>query len=197
MTILCGIRVRVSEQGGMRSFEVIPEQLERKPRPGEQVLLAIHYYSHVLARYPRENIELDRWGMALRQMISDIAEQGVWLGSDLLRYAGLAESVRLARSDEKIEGKEVQAVLFRTLLGSDLDLALKLGAGIGEEALVQSVVALLQFIVQTLPEPEIELLDRGLRYMRTYVGEGANYANPAAAQNLANRAFREAGGDAA
>lgn len=197
MTVLCRALVKVGEpQSGKRGFQVVLEEQGRKMKPGEQVLLATHYYTHVLSRYSREDSKLDVHGMTLRQMVVDIVEQGIWPGSNLLEYAGVADRVRLAGPDEKTEGKDVRAVLFRTILGNDLDLGLEVPAGVGEDVLVDSVVVLLQSLTETMPEPQIELLDKTLRYMRVYIGEGANYANPAAAQNLANRAFREAGGEA-
>ncbi len=196
MTVLGRVRIRVEEpKAGKRCFQVAFEREDRKTRPGEHVLLAVHYYTHVLSRYPREDPKLDAFGMRLRQMVADIIEQGIWPGSNLLDYAGASERIRLVSPEDRFGGKEVRAVLFRTVLGEDLDLALEICPGWDEDALVDSVVALLQFLTDTVSEPEIELLDKTLRYLRTYIGEGAYYASPAAAQHLANRAFREAGGE--
>ncbi len=197
ITILCGVTVATGKPSdGKYPFAVMPAQLERDVRKSDYVLLAVHYYSHILARYPREDLELDEFGVGLRRMVAEVIEQGIWPGSDLLRYAGVQDDVRLVKPDEKLEGKGIHAALLRALMADDLDLALEIPDGIDNEVLNLSVIALLQGMTEMLDEPEIELLDKSLRYMRTYVGEGANYASLAAAQNLANRAFREAGGEA-
>ncbi len=195
VTIFCGVTVTIGKPvDGKFSFSVVPASLKRKVRKSDYALLAMHYYSHILSGYPREDLQLDKFGMKLRQMVADIIEQGIWPGSDLLRYAGVQDKVLLLGSEES-EGKKIHAFLFRTLLADDLDLALEIPPSIDNDVLNLSVIALFQKATEMFDEPEIELLDKSLRYIRTYIYEGANYASPAAAQNLANRAFREAGGE--
>lgn len=181
--------------GGNRPFQVVFQQDAGKVGSAESVLLGLHYYTHVLSRYPRTDSKLDRFGMELRQMVADIVEQGIWPGTNVIRYAGIADRIRLVSVEQKLEGgKEICGVLFRTTLGNGLDLGLEVSAAIEESTLVDSVVAVLQALTNVLHEPMIELLDKALRRLRVYIGEGAEYGDPAAAQALANRAFEDAGG---
>ncbi len=196
VNILYGLRVKIGEgQPGVRAYQVTFEEHSRRPPVEWRVLLAVHYYTHVLSRYPRDHSRLHVFGMNLRQMIADIVEQGIWPGSDLFRYAGISDRVRLVDNQGVLAVREVRAVLLRTVMAADLDLALEVPAGVSEEALIDSVVAVLQATANSVPELQIEMLDKALRYLRMYIGEGAFYASLAAAQDLANRAFREAGGE--
>lgn len=197
VNILYGLRVKIGDgQAGVRTYQVTFEEHSRRSAAEWPVLIALHYYTHVLSRYPRDHARLDVFGMNLRQMIADIVEQGIWPGSDLFRYAGISDRVRLVDNQGGLAVREVRAMLLRTVMATDLDLALEVPVGVSEEALIDSVVAVLQATANRVPEPQIEMLDKALRYLRMYIGEGAFYASLAAAQDLANRAFREAGGEA-
>lgn len=196
MKLLCGFTVRIGDPAaGSLDYAVEPASLERPASAGELALTAVHFYSHVLARFPRTESALDRYGMELRELVSQILEQGIWPGSNLLRYAGVEDRCRLVDFPALAAGRDVAAVLYRSTLADDLDMALDVPENVGHEELVLSVPAMLQGVSRLLPEPELELLDKSLRYFRVYVGEGADYGSPAAARTLANRSFREAGGE--
>jgi hypothetical protein len=181
-------------KAGKSRLAVVPEPVGREVRPAGRALTAIHYYSHILSRYPRTDSELDRYGMELREMMSYVVEEGIWPGSNVVSDAKVGDRLELVRSGGG-NPPRVSAVLFRTPMTDDLDLALELPDSVSNDELNLSVVAVFQAVTDGLDEPAIELLDKALRYLRTYVGEGANYASPAAARSLANRAFREAGGE--
>jgi len=194
MTIISGVGVSIGPQAKPQDYAVIPVDVGRKNREQELVLLAVHYYTHVLGRYPREDSKLDAFGMNLRELISNVVEQGIWPGSDLLRYAGVQDQCRLAKPDEVKSGRELHAVLYRALDAEDIDLTIEPGPGVSEDEMLLSVICVLQYVAGAVREPAIELLDKALRYLRVYIGEGANYGSMAAARSLANRAFRESGG---
>jgi hypothetical protein len=197
VALLSAATVTVGEEAdGKRSFAFRKMELDRMVRGSDYVLFGVHYYTHVLARYPRHDSDLDKYGMLLRQYIHDIVEQGIWPESDLIGYAGQSDSMRLAGPDEELEGLDIHAVVIRTVMAEDLDMALEVPDGIDPPVLNQSVVAVLQALTNMFGESEIELLDKTMRYIHMYVGEGADYGTLAAAQNLANRSFREAGGEA-
>jgi len=197
VALLSAATVTVGDEAdGKRPFAFRKIGLDRMVRGSDLVLFGVHYYTHVLARYPRHDSDLDKHGMLLRQYIHDIVEQGIWPGSDLLRYAGQSDMMRLVGPDEEMEGRDIHAVVIRTVMAEDLDMALEVPEGIDPPELNQSVVAVLQALTDSFNESEIELLDKTMRYIHMYVGEGADYGTLAAAQNLANRAFREAGGQA-
>jgi len=198
VTMLCGATVGIGPlKGDKRSYSFEPAELDREAGMADYVLLAMHYYSHILARYPREDGDLDKYGIELREAMSHIVEEGIWPGSDLMRYAQVDDRACFAQPGELKGASEVGAVLFRAMMGEDLDLALEIPENLDNPELVLSVPAVFQGMMGILDEPALELLDKALRYYRTYIGEGANYASPAAAKNLANRAFREAGGEIA
>jgi len=177
-------------------------QAPRPPKPDEFVLLGLQYYGHILARYPKSQPETYELGSTLRQMIERVIEEGVWPESDLVRDAGVADKMVLAEVSDLSDPsdrsgcKEIQAGLIRPLLGDDLDLALDIPANTTEKELILSVVAVLQGLLRLLNSAGVDLLDKSLRYLRSYHDEGADFADPAAARNLANRALREAGGEA-
>ncbi len=196
LTILRGATMKVSDSPEKpRRFAVIPAELEHDIRPADHVLLAVHYFTHVLARFPREDSELDRFGMELRQMLADIIEQGIWPGSDLLDFAGIADRAKLVESDKVPAAGDINVALMRSAMGDGLDLVMELPDAIDNDTLILSAIVMLQAVTNAAEEREIELLDKELRYLMTYIGEGADYGSLPAAKSLANRAFREAGGE--
>ncbi|HDQ99253.1 MAG TPA: hypothetical protein ENN51_03075 [candidate division WOR-3 bacterium] len=198
VTLLDCLKVRFGDgQEGKLRLAVRPEGVGREVKAAERVLTTMHYYSHILSRYPRTDGELDRYGMELREMMSYVVEEGIWPGSDVVADARVGDRLEVVPADTLDGAEEASAVLFRTPMTDDTDLALELPDSVGNDALNLSVVAVYHLVSLDLDEPSIELLDKTLRYFRTYIGEGANYASPAAARSLANRAFREAGGDGA
>jgi hypothetical protein len=103
----------------------------------------------------------------------------------------------MVAADVGPDSAELHLALVRPLLAEDLDLIVEMPGNPDEDGLVLSVVALLQGLMGVLDEAGVQLLDSSLRYQRSYHEEGADYASLAAARNLANRAFRQAGGSAA
>lgn len=195
ITVLAAVNVRAAgPEAGVFSFSVTPVKQSREVKGSDRVLLAMHYCSHVLARHAQEDAKLGSSEIELRRILSSITEEGVWPGSDLLRYAGVKDKVRLLGPEAKAWGWSVDAAVFRSLAADDLDLALEVPPSLAEPGLVLSVVAVFQSMLGILDDSGIELFDKALRYLRTYVFEAADIASPAQARNLANRAFRAAGG---
>ena len=61
VTMLSGLTLRIGDPDkGQRVFKLTPERMEREERTSDKVLLTIHYYSHILARYPRDLVSADR-----------------------------------------------------------------------------------------------------------------------------------------
>jgi len=195
--MLCGLRVTMEDgSASPRRFGVEVVAGPKGTKPDAYVLLGLQYYSNTLARYPKDQSVTYRLASDLRWMVDKIVEEGVWPGSDLLKYAGVAGEVQLAKPGQ-LSGPVVQAALIRPLMGDDLELATELPSGLAETDLISSVVVVLQATLEQLDDPGAELLDRALRHLRLSLDEGADYAAPGAARNLANRALREAGGTAA
>ena len=158
ITMLGGLAVRAGEPvGDVRSFAVTWVQPDRPVRSSDRVLLTMHYYSHVLSRYPRDGA-LDRFGMELRGMMARVIEEGIWPGSNLLQDARVGDRVRVVPDGALDGGQSVHAVLFRTLTADDLDLALEIPDSMVPTDLNLSVVAVFQAMVDSLDEPGIELL---------------------------------------
>jgi hypothetical protein len=198
--MLCGatIVVETEETGRPRKYSVGTAASDRQGKLSDYVLLALHYHGHVLARYPKTEARTYEIAGDLRHMIAKIIEEGVWPGSDLVRYAGASERLQVVAQPAIGNRKsEINCALIRPLLGDDLDVAVELPVGAADEELILSVVALLQGLMAVLDDDGVELLDRSLRYLRSYHDDDADYAAAGVAQNLANRAFREAGGQAA
>ncbi|MEO0073471.1 MAG: hypothetical protein ABIK43_02260 [candidate division WOR-3 bacterium] len=196
LKLLCGMVITVGPRsaGGQQQFSVRTVQGRRGAKAAEYGLLALHYYGHILARYPRaESVGYERSG-SLQAWIGRIIEEGIWPGSDLVSYAGLSEEMCVVPATE---GREILVALIRPLFGEDLDAVVEIPAGIEERTLMLSVVALLQGLIPVLDDDSVQLLDNALRYLRSYHDEGADWSAAGAARSLANRAFRQAGGSAA
>lgn len=199
LRLLCGMTVTIGRElsGEQRLFAFRTESGGRAASPGEYTLLALHYYGHILARYPKDHSVGYQRASELQWWVGRIIEEGIWPGSDLIRYSGQSDRMRLVDADVALDGPEIRAALIRPLLGDDLDAVFELPAGVGDEELMLSVIAVLQGMMRVLDDNGIQLIDRALRYLRSYHDEGADYTAPVAARNLANRAFRDAGGTAA
>lgn len=199
--MLCGVTLTARRSGSAWQFAVMPAQLDRRVKPGEYVLLALQYYSQVLTNYPRSSPALEAVADDLQEMVRRIIEEGIWTDSDIIRYAGAGSRLSLATAADAAQVKdpdlEIRVALIRPLLGDDLSLAVETCSTVTDEQRILSVVALLQGVLPLLDGPGVELLDCALRHLKSYHDEGADYSDPAVARNMANRAFREAGGDAA
>jgi len=194
--MLCGAAIAFEKSGTGYSFAVKTAPTERPTRPGEHVLLALHYYSQVLTRYPRSRPDTERIALDLQEMIRLVVEEGIWTDSDIISYADLDERMKMV--PQVSEGAaEIRAALIRPLLSDDLDVAVEEPATITDDERVLSVFALLQGILPLLDGAGVKLFDYALRHLKSFHDEGGNYSDPAAARNMANRAFREAGGEAA
>jgi hypothetical protein len=162
--------------------------------------LALQYQSQILARYPRSDSKLDAFGMELRLMAGKIIEEGIWADSDLIKYAELGDKVKMVRTRAELGTQPVRtfnAALIRPLAGDDLDLALETPPDATDEELTISIFALMQGVLWMMDDEHVLLMDRAFRYLKSYWDEGAEYGDLAAARNMANRALRDAGADAA
>jgi hypothetical protein len=199
VTMLCG--VTLSEVKAAPSiFAMEPVRGTRKAKPSEYILLALQYQSQILARYPRSDSKLDAFGMELRLMAGKIIEEGIWADSDLIKYAELGDKVKMVRTRAELGTQPVRtfnAALIRPLAGDDLDLALETPPDATDEELTISIFALMQGVLWMMDDEHVLLMDRAFRYLKSYWDEGAEYGNLAAARNMANRALRDAGADAA
>jgi hypothetical protein len=89
------------------------------------------------------------------------------------------------------------AALIRPAGGDDLDLAVEFPPDATNEELNISMFALMQGVLWLMDDENVLLMDRAFRYLKSYWDEGAEFSDPAAARNMANRALRDAGADAA
>jgi len=195
--MLCGMTVTIgaAQPGKKRPASAVPSQTTgRACRVPDYVLMALHYYGHILSRYSKDETRTYELAGELRQAIYHIIEEGVWPGSNLVDFAQVADRVEFV--PEAVMGKTIPMALIRPLLGDDLDLALDLPVDATDEELILSVVVLLQGVMAIIDDDTVELLDKSLRYLQSYHEEGADWTVPGAARNLANRAFRGAGGQA-
>jgi hypothetical protein len=200
VTMLCGVTLSEVKAAPGHIFALEPVKGTRKAKPSEYILLALQYQSQILARYPRSDSKLDPFGMELRLMAGKIIEEGIWADSDLLKYAELGDKVKMVRTRAELGTQPVRtfnAALIRPLAGDDLDLALETPPDAMDEELTISIFALMQGVLWMMDDEHVLLMDRAFRYLKSYWDEGAEYGNLAAARNMANRALRDAGADAA
>jgi hypothetical protein len=195
--MLCGATVTAGKKnGGPRQFSFAAVPLQRKVTPHDYVLMAAHYYSNILGRYPRDESRTYVLSSDLHWMVHLIVERGIWPESNLFSYAGLETEAELV--DRPVaDGHQVGVALIRPLLGTDLDVGVEIPAGMPDEDVNMTVIAMLQGIIPLLGERGLMLFDEVLRKIRLYHNEGADYSDPTLAPQLANRAFREAAGEAA
>jgi hypothetical protein len=200
VTMLCGVTLSEVKAAPGHIFALEPVKGTRKAKPSEYILLALQYQSQILARYPRSDSKLDAFGMELRLMAGKIIEEGIWADSDLLKYAELGDKVKMVRTRAELGTQPVRtfnAALIRPLAGDDLDLALETPPDATPEELNISIFALMQGVLSMMDDETVLLMDRAFRYLKSYWDEGAEYGDLAAARNMANRALRDAGADAA
>jgi hypothetical protein len=190
--MLCGATVTAGKKnGGRRPFAFAPVALDRSVPQSDYVLLAAHYYSNILGRYPRDESRTYQLSSDLHWMVHLIVERGVWPDSNLFDYAGVGDDVELVRN-AGIDGQQVGVALIRPLLADDLDVGVEIPAGMPDEDVNLSVIAALQGIIPMLDEKSLVLFDHVLRRIRLYHNEGADYSDPTAAPRLVNQAFRDA-----
>jgi hypothetical protein len=156
----------------------------------DNVRLALHYLSHILARFPKQESHGYEMATTLRAMLTLIVNEGVWPGSDLIRYADVQDKVTLLDTGEIADGETVYAALIVPPGSNEPDLVFEEPIKLADEGLVLSVVAVLQALLKILDSETIDNLDHALRYFNSYLDEGASCADPATACNLANRALK-------
>jgi len=156
----------------------------------DNVCLALHYLSHILARFPKQESHGYEMATTLRAMLTLIVNEGVWPGSDLIRYADAQDKVTLLDTGKIADGETVYAALIVPPGSNEPDLVFEEPIKLADEGLVLSVVAVLQALLKILDSETIDNLDHALRYFNSYLDEGASCADPATACNLANRAFK-------
>jgi hypothetical protein len=196
--MLCGLNVAEAGSGKSYHFAVEPAPNGNQCKVSDFVLLALHYESQMLARYPRSDSKLDAWGMELRYLVGRVIEQGIWADSDFLEYTALADHVKFSPklSELKDAKRSFSLALIRPVEHDDLDLAVELPPDPTPDELICSVIAVMQGVLKALDDDGALLMDRAFRYLKSYYDEGAEYGDPAAARSMANRAFRDAGGEA-
>lgn len=197
--MLCGMSVAVGPEtpGRPRPYGVrVEPRGQGEQRPADLVLLALHHYSQVLSRYSKDESRTYDLAADLRGLVYHIVDEGIWPGSDLVRYAQAEKRLEVV-SAIAAPARVIHIALIRPLLGDDLDIAFDGFEGATDEELILSVVAVLQGLMSALDPAGLELLDRALRYLQSYHEEGADWTVQAAARNMSNRALRDAGADAA
>jgi len=200
VTMLCGVTLLEARDGSACRFAFETAATGRKVKLSDYVLLALHYQSQILARYPRSDSKLDAYGMDLRWRAGRIIEEGLWNDSDLLKYAGYGGQAKMVKARAELGSAETRTfsvALVRSLGGDALDAALDIPADAGHEELSVSVFALMQGVLGLMDDGSVLVMDRAFRYLKSYWDEGAEYGDIAAARNMANRALRDAGADAA
>ena len=193
--MLCGLAVAAEKAGDAWQFAVTPVATERTVKPAEYILLALHYHSHVLTRFPRSRPETERIALDIQENVRLIIEEGIWTDSDIIRSAEVGDRARLV---DRVDGAAagIAAALIRPLMGDDLDIAVEALPTVTDEVHILSTFAVLQGIMPLLDAGGVKLFDFALRHLKALNDEGGDYSDPAAARNMANRAFREAGGEA-
>lgn len=158
----------------------------------DYILFGLHYFSNVLARYPKSDSHGYEMATTLRHIVVMIVNEGVWPGSDLVKYAGLTDRVRIGDMKAAPGGEEVDAALVMTRDGVEPSLMLAEPVKVGDEGLVFSVVVVLQGVVEALGDRGVELFDRALRYFNSFLDEGAACSDLPTATSMANRAWQMA-----
>jgi len=166
-----------------------------RPDPQHYVLLGLQCYASVFARYPRSERTTERYAAELLEMARLIIEEGIWPDSDLLRYAGISDRVRLVEQPPPA-AKLTTLQLARGPGAGEFELLVSPAHDMTGDETILSVIVLLQGLLPLLDAAAVKVLDHGLRYAKSFQDEGMDYANPVAARSMANRAFREAGGQA-
>lgn len=186
--LIAGLKIDALRQNdGKWQFAVDFPVKAQKP---DYVLLALHYLSHTLARFPKQESRGYEMATNLRAMLTLIVNEGVWPGSDLIRYAGAQDKIALLEPGKIANGETIYAALIVAPGSGEPDLAFEEPIKVADEGLVFSVVAVLQALLKILDPETIDRLDHALRYFNSYLDEGASCADPATACNLANRAFK-------
>jgi hypothetical protein len=156
--------------------------------------LAVHFGSQVLARFPKSESAGYARASELERMINLIVNEGVWPGSNLIRYADAEAVMELVPAGTVSGGEQVVAALIIQSGSSEPTLIFEEPVALSDEGLVYAVIGLWQAVVNLLDNTGVEALDRLLRYFNSYLDEGISPADAVAARNLANRAVQEAGG---
>jgi hypothetical protein len=194
--VLCGVNVRIEKAGDCWRCMVVPAELRVACAPALYPLLGLHYCTQILARYPKSDNARERQALRLLEMLRLVIEQGIWPDSNLVRDADVESEVSLVEPAELGPTHEtIGAALIRTTISDEVEVTLDLPPDVTDDGRVLSVICLLQGMLPLLDTRSLKVLDHGLRYLKSFLDEGIDYAGPDAARNMANRAFREAGGE--
>uniref|UniRef100_A0A7V3PT97 Uncharacterized protein n=1 Tax=candidate division WOR-3 bacterium TaxID=2052148 RepID=A0A7V3PT97_UNCW3 len=169
--------------------------VELQGKPENYGVLAVHFGSQVLARFPKTEASGYEQASALERMINLIVNEGVWQKSNLIRYADAERALELVPIDKVERGEVLTMALILHTGTTEPILIFEEPVQLSDEGLIYAVIGLWQAIVDVLDNEGVESFDRILRYFNSYLDEGISPADPLAAQNLANRAVREAGAE--
>ncbi len=188
LTLLAGAVIR-AEQGADGKWQL---GVGLKGKPNYYIPLAVHYGSQVLARFPKNEARGYERASKLERMINLIVNEGIWHGCNLIRYADAEGTVVLVPVDRIKDAPELGAALIRQPELTEPTLVFDEPVPLTDEALVYSVIALWQAVVNVLDSEGVENLDRVFRYFNSYLDEGISPSDSISAQHLASRALREA-----
>lgn len=187
--IVAGVKIATLQQPDGKWQFAVEFPLPAKER--EYLLFALHYLSHIIARYPKEERRGYEMVTRIRALLTMIVNEGLWPDSDLIRYTESQDKIILIEGDKVINGETINAALIFPPGSGEPDLVFEEPIRVTDEGLAFSVVAVLQAILKILDPETVERFDRALRYFNSYLDEGASCSDPATACNLANRAFQE------
>lgn len=189
LTLLAGAAIR-AEQGPDNRWQL---GVGLRGKSEYYVPLAVHFGSQVLARFPKNEARGYERASGLERMINLIVNEGIWQGCDLIRYADAEQTMVLVPVERITRPEELGVALIRQPELNEPTLVFEEPVPLADEALVYSVIALWQAVVNVLDSEGVENLDRALRYFNSYLDEGISPSDAVSAQHLASRALREAG----
>ncbi|MEO0009580.1 MAG: hypothetical protein ABIK22_02095 [candidate division WOR-3 bacterium] len=189
LTLLAGAAIR-AEQGADRKWQL---GVGLKGKSDYYVPLAVHYGSQVLARFPKSEAQGYERASGLERMINLIVNEGIWHSCNLIRYADAEGAMVLVPVERITRPEELGVALILQPELAEPTLVFDEPVPLTDEALVYSVIALWQAVVNVLDSEGVENLDRVLRYFNSYLDEGITPSDAVSAQHLASRALREAG----
>ena len=141
----------------------------------EFVRLALHHYAKILFNFAPSEPMFAKTTTILRQSVDNIVSTGIEKNFSLLGTSGMSDMLKMVSSKPQNVPREIITTLF---FKDTIHRAITTNIpwNIYHQHLVFSVIALLQAVVEEVPNEDIDILEKSLKNMQSAYNSGESFS---------------------